>query len=205
MDFIAGLSIGKRDSSLLTLRELTFGRVLLGLVSCPECSERLELDFEVDDLRSRSGSRSESEISISHSGYDLKISPVNTYDLQSIVRLKDVSRARDELRRRCILKIQYQGKDIAFEQLPETVIEAVEERLEELDPQADVRLALSCPSCSHRWEAPFDIVSFFWSEIDSWARHILRDVHVLAEKYGWSESDILSLSPTRRRIYLEMI
>jgi uncharacterized protein (UPF0212 family) len=204
LDLIAGLGIGKRDSSLLTLRELTFGNVLPGLVSCPECSERLELDFEVDDLRSKSGSGSGSEISISHSGYDLKIRPVNTYDLQSIVRLKDVSRARDGLLRRCILKIQCQENDISFDQLPEDVINAVEEKLEELDPQADVRLALSCPSCSHKWEAPFDIGSFFWSEIDNWARHILREVHTLAEKYGWSESDILSLSPTRRRIYLEM-
>lgn len=204
VDYIAELGIGKRESFLLTLREITFGKLMLGIISCPECSEKLELDFEVDDLRSAAGSESKSAISISLSGYNLKVRPVNTYDLQSIVRLKDLSRARDELLRRCILNIQYQEKDTSFEKLPEAVIEAVEEKLEEMDPQADVRLALSCPSCGHKWEAPFDIVSFFWIEIDSWARHILREVHALAEKYGWSESDILSLSPNRRRIYLEM-
>ena len=175
-----------------------------GIISCPECREKLELDFEVDDIRSGSWPGSESSISISLCGYDLKVRPVNTYDLQSIVRLKDLSRARDELLRRCIMNIEYQGNDISFEGLPKDVIEAVEEKLEEIDPQADVSLALSCPSCGYKWEAPFDIVSFFWTEIDSWARHILREVHALAEKYGWSESDILSLSPNRRRIYLEM-
>lgn len=204
LESIARLGTGKRDSFLLTLREITFGRLMLGIISCPECSEKLELDFEVDDLRSGLGSGSESTISISLCGYDLKIRPVNTYDLQSIVRLKDLSRARYELLRRCILKIEYQGNDISFEGLPKAVIEAVEEKLEEMDPQGDVRLALSCPSCGHKWEATFDIVSFFWTEIDSWARHILREVHTLAEKYGWSESDILSLSPNRRRTYLEM-
>lgn len=177
---------------------------MLGIVSCPKCSEKLELDFEVDDLRQAPVSESNSAISISLSGYNLMVRPVNTYDLQSIVRLKDLSRARDELLRCCILKIEYQGNDISFEELPKAVIEAVEEKMEEMDPQADVRLALSCPSCGYKWEAPFDIVSFFWTEIDSWARHILREVHALAEKYGWSESDILSLSPNRRRIYLEM-
>lgn len=204
LDSIAGLSIGERDALLLTLRELTFGHVLLGLVSCPECNKSLELDFEVDDIRSRSESESCNEISFSLSGYDLRIRPVNTYDLQTIVRIKDVSHARDELLNRCILEVIYQGNNICFDQLPSAVIEAVEEKLEEMDPQADVRLALSCPSCSHKWETPFDIVPFFWSEIDSWARHILREVHTLAEKYGWSESDILSLSPIRRQIYLEM-
>lgn len=204
LDFITGMSIGKRDSFLLTLREITFGHLVLGLTRCPECSESLELDFEVDDLRSRSESNSESEKSISLSGYDLEIRPFNTYDLQSIVHSKDVSSARNELLRRCILRIQYQGKDFHPDGLPSAVIDAVEGKLEEMDPQADVRLALSCPSCSCKWEAPFDIVSFFWIEIDSWARHVLREVQSLAGKYGWSESDILSMSPIRRRIYLEM-
>ena len=204
LDSLAGLSIGKRDALLLSLRELTFGQGLLGLAGCPECSEKLELDFRLDDLRSRSGSESGREIPFSLAGYNLRIRPVNTFDLLSIVHMKDVSQARDELLNRCILMAQYQGNDISFHQLPSALIESVEEKLEEMDPQADIRLALSCPSCSHKWDAPFDIVSFFWSEIDSWAHHILREVHALAEKYGWSESDILSLSPVRRRIYLEM-
>jgi hypothetical protein len=51
----------------------------------------------------------------------------------------------------------------------------------------------------------FDIISFFWKEIDHWVKHLLLDVHVLAKAYGWSENDILEISPWRRRIYLEMI
>jgi len=204
LDSIAGLGTGVRDCFLLTLREITFGQLMLGLISCPECREKLELNFEVNDLRSKFGSGSESEGTISLYGYDLKVRPVNTYDLQSIVRLKDLSRARDELLQRCILKIEYQGNALPFDGLPKDVIEAVEAKLEEMDPMADVRLALSCPSCGHKWEAPFDILSFFWIEIESWAHHTLREVHLLAEKYGWSESDILSLSPNRRRIYMEM-
>mgnify|MGYP003381458898 FL=1 len=62
-----------------------------------------------------------------------------------------------------------------------------------------------CPSCDHRWSALFDIVSFFWREIDDWARRTLREVHSLGRAYGWSEADILTLSAWRRRAYLEMI
>ena len=43
------------------------------------------------------------------------------------------------------------------------------------------------------------------SEIDAWARTILYQVHLLASVYGWSESEILALSPWRRHLYLQMI
>ena len=75
----------------------------------------------------------------------------------------------------------------------------------EADPQADIQLALSCPACGHQWLSTFDIVSFFWSEINAWAYRILREVHILASAYGWREADILAMSPYRRQLYLEMV
>lgn len=73
------------------------------------------------------------------------------------------------------------------------------------DPQADVRLAIACPSCGHQWQGIFDIVTFFWSEIESWASRILHEVHLLALAYGWHEREILALSPRRRQFYLDMV
>jgi hypothetical protein len=77
--------------------------------------------------------------------------------------------------------------------------------MQEHDPGADVRIGLSCPACQHGWTLGFDIVSFIWGEIEDWAQRLLADVHVLAQAYGWSERDILALSPTRRQLYLEMV
>ena len=204
IDSIGRLSIGKRDDFLLTLREWTFGSRLVGLAACPKCANPLELDFEADDVRAETEAESEKELSFTVSGYDLLIRSINTYDILSIACMKDVPSARDALLNCCILEILSQGVRISLDQLPSVVIDAVAEKMEQIDPQADIRLVLSCPACGHNWEALFDIVSFFWNEIDSWARHILREVHTLAQKYGWSESDILSMSPQRRRIYLEM-
>jgi hypothetical protein len=51
----------------------------------------------------------------------------------------------------------------------------------------------------------FDIASYFWDEINAWANRILREVHILASRYGWSERDILALSPWRRQFYLDMV
>ena len=90
-------------------------------------------------------------------------------------------------------------------ELPAAVFTAVQERISQVDPQADVTLALTCPACSHRWEAIFDVLTFFWTEIQAWAQRVLREVHVLASAYGSREADILALSPSRRQAYLEMI
>jgi hypothetical protein len=75
----------------------------------------------------------------------------------------------------------------------------------EADSQADVRINLSCPACEHQWQAAFDVLSFFWSEITAWAHRILSDVHALAYAYGWREADILNMSPRRRRYYLTLL
>jgi len=84
-------------------------------------------------------------------------------------------------------------------------LQAVADRMAAADPQGDVELALTCPACGHAWPAAFDIASFFWTEVDAWARVLLHEIHALASAYGWREVDILALTPWRRRAYLELI
>jgi hypothetical protein len=50
-----------------------------------------------------------------------------------------------------------------------------------------------------------DIITFFWMEIKTRARRLLTEVHLLARTYGWSENDILTMSPRRRTMYLQMV
>jgi hypothetical protein len=40
--------------------------------------------------------------------------------------------------------------------------------------------------------------------MDARARALLAEVHSLARAYGWTEPEILALSPQRRAAYLEM-
>ena len=89
-------------------------------------------------------------------------------------------------------------------QLAEDFVAAVGEKMSDADPMADIHLALNCPNCEYNWEAAFDIVAFLWREISAAARRLLREVHTLASAYGWTESEILGMSPARRRAYLEM-
>lgn len=77
--------------------------------------------------------------------------------------------------------------------------------VEAADPQASLTFDLLCAACGHAWPEPFDIGRFLWAELEDWAMRTMRDVHALASAYGWREDEVLSLSPTRRAVYLSMV
>ena len=88
--------------------------------------------------------------------------------------------------------------------LSEDVMEAIASRLAAADPLAEVLIDLSCLACRHQWQVLLDIERFLWTKISVLARRLLQEVHALASAYGWTEREILALSPARRQSYLEM-
>ncbi len=212
---LARLSIGKRDARLLKLREWTFGPCVNGVEACPACREQLEFTFNVADLGAEatiqlSDSRSNGEegpegFSVSVGGYEVGFRLPTSSDLCATAGNGEVSAVREVLLQRCISLVRHNGEEASLGQLPSAVTDAVVERMAEADPMANIRLALCCPACSYQWQPIFDIVSFFWSEINAWAYRFLREVHTLASVYGWCEKDVLAMSDWRRQVYLEMI
>jgi hypothetical protein len=129
----------------------------------------------------------------------------NSLDMIAAAHCADLNEARQLLVEHCLLKIQQAEATVSPAHLPVEVIDAVAAKMAQADPQADVQLALTCPQCSHQWQVTFDIVSFFWSEINTWAHHLLRDIHTLAAAYGWGEADIIAMNPWRRQAYLDLV
>jgi hypothetical protein len=201
---LAAFSIGERDACLLTLHECTFGSELVSLVLCPACGERLELTFDVADIRATPEVAQAESFALSLDGYTVRFRLPNSLDLMAIADQPDAD-ASQMLLERCLLAAEYADEDRAAEQLPTEVLEAVGAQMARADPQADVQLVLDCPACSLHWPAVFDIVSFFWAEIETWAYRTLREIHLLASSYGWREADILAMSQWRRQCYLEIV
>ena len=211
---LAQLSIGQRNALLLTLRKQTFGSQLASVATCPACSQRLELNFAVSDIRVTPSLPSPSEgedggkveVLLLHAdGYTVRFRLPNSLDLLAIADQEDVASARQQLLARCLLSVHQNSEAVAADQLPADLADKINAQMDQADPQADIQFALACPACGHRWQAAFDIVYYLWREVDDWAVRILRDVHVLASAYGWSETDILTMHPWRRQIYLEML
>lgn len=201
---LAELSIGQRDSYLLKLRETTFGSKLNCFAECPACKEQLEFVVDTADifLPSESGEKMhEFEIDEVLVQYRMP----NSLDLAAVAQCRDVDTASDLLLQRCIVHVIHNDDMIDGKELPPLVRSKLVEHMAEQDPQADIMLDLHCPACDHTWKTVFDIVSYFWTEIDSEAIRLLYDVHMLALAYGWRESDILSMSNIRRQFYLGMV
>ncbi|EKV00401.1 hypothetical protein Lepto7375DRAFT_2514 [Leptolyngbya sp. PCC 7375] len=202
---LAQISIGQRDNHLLTLREQTLGSQLVSVVNCPSCNSNLELNFTVSDIRQPPILEPSSGLLLATEEYEIEFRLPNSLDLHAVEQMSDVSQAAQQILERCILSAHYQGQPVSPDHIPPRINQALLEKMEQIDQQADIQLAVSCPDCGHQWQAPFDILSFFWQELTAWAQRILRDVHQLASAYGWREADILAMSPQRRQFYLEMI
>lgn len=197
-DDVARMPVGRRDAALIELRQRLFGDRFTGITSCPSCGEEIELTFEASEVR-REAARIETATVVA-GAYEIDVRLPSSADLAAIEPLRDLAAARSALLERCITRAP-----LPLDAMPPEVVDAIVERMSELDPQADVSFDVDCPSCAHAWREQFDVVTFLWTELSAWARRLLADVHTLASAYGWSERDILALSPVRRAAYIEML
>jgi len=200
---VAALSVGERDRRLLKLREWVFGSELGSVANCERCGERLEWTINTANVLAAQASQAEG--TFTRDEYEVTFRLPNTLDLEVVGQTADADVARAALLARCVTSASKGGVEVGPAELPETVTEALAERMAEVDPQADVQMNLMCPACGHHWQAIFDIESFFWTELQSWAQRILSEVHLLACAYGWREKDILDLSAWRRQFYLGLV
>ncbi|VVB53817.1 Uncharacterised protein [uncultured archaeon] len=201
---LAELSVGQRDALLIDLREQTFGTKLNVFAKCPQCQGHIEFATDVANIRVMNDSVAK-EVELSVEDLNLRFRLLNSSDLASVVNCNDVTIARNLLVQRCVLQANRDGIALSSRELPGEIIDKLVVRLAECDPQSEVLFNLVCPSCDHNWQMIFDIVSFFWTEISTQVKRLLREVHTLALAYGWREVDILSMSTVRRQFYLEMV
>jgi hypothetical protein len=202
-DELAALPLGHRDRMLLALRERLFGHRLQGIVPCPQCGEMLEISFVSGDVSFSPASEQAEARTLFVEGHDVVFRLPTSLDLMRS-RASDVESLKRNLVELCI-KVTFEGMTLKPDQIPEGVLSAAIKAMGDCDPQADIQLELKCPFCGCRRMVVFDILQFLWTEIESWARRMLEEVHLLALAYGWCEEDILDMSPVRRQAYLEMV
>lgn len=208
-DQLAQLPIGARDARLFALRRALFGERIAALAQCPACGERLDVGFGIDDvcppeLADGSAQSEPAQFELHACGYDIGYRLPNSMDLVSLDP-DAASPAAAQLLRRCVRTARRGADAVASDRLPPDAVRAVAAAMAAADPLARIELALSCPACGHGWDDLLDIGAFLWKEVDAWARRTLHDVHTLARAYGWSEAEIVAMTPRRRDIYLDMV
>lgn len=196
-------SLGERDRLLVELRERLFGRAIRALEACPACGLAHDVELSTSTLLATPGSHPPEVV---HAG-DVTVTwrPLRPADVEAAAAAPSVEQARRVLLSRVVVSAQRGGRPLAVHDLPEDAVAAVAAALAEADPLASIEIPLTCERCASSWTAALDIADYLWREVDAWARRTLREVDVLARAYGWTERDVLALTPHRRRRYLELV
>ncbi|MFD0165153.1 hypothetical protein ACFVJH_13490 [Streptomyces decoyicus] len=211
-DALLSVPLGERAADLFALRRALFGERMQVTVDCagPDCGEAMEFDFDAAEA-AELGARPrlpDGGLRVAEDGWVVAFRLPTVADLAAVSSVAvDPPDARRRLGARCALSARRDGRAATDEELaalPEPVLKRFAEAAEEADPAAEVVLNIACPVCGAGTPAELDIAAYLWTELDAWARDVLLDVHLLASAYGWSEPQILALSPLRRRYYLEL-
>ena len=186
--------LGKRNRALAQLHCTAFGGRLQGWTSCPECSERLEFTFDGRAVANAPPAE-RSLVAVNEWRFRLPTSR----------DLADAAEEESDLAAsRRLLVACWAGSGPAPADWSEEDLSLVGERLAEADPLSEIRLHFDCPSCPASFDESLDLGDFVWAKVESHAKRLLGEVHSLASAYGWSEAEILALSPARRGAYLDL-
>lgn len=209
-ELVRALSIGDREALLLHLRRVTLGERIACVLTCPACSEKMDLELDLKELLlpayRHAKQMHEAEISDGEQSYCVVFRLPNGEDQEAAVATApgSVSEAAEMMLKRCIQSVT-SGSGDALQRVPAVVMRELPAKMAELDPQGEVLLDLTCPECATGFVVPFDAADYVCREVASQENEFYRGVHVLSYHYHWSEEAILNLSRRKRLIYLDLL
>jgi len=209
------LTIGDRARLLLSLRRQMFGNAMPCIVRCPACNERMDLELTADDLLLKRDAPPQLcyEDVVEVDGERLRV----TFHLPTGGEVEKAVRSAREneetaaklLARGCIDKVTKNSHSDSWKieppEWPEALYPEVSARIEELDPEAEIKLRLTCPACSREFEDFIDAGEYLFQELAACQRSTYQEIHQLAKAYHWSEADLLKMGSRKRRLYLELL
>lgn len=199
-------TLGERNARLLALHAQWFGRELALLSHCPACGMAVEFSADCEALAAQGPAPDASLPShrLQVDGHAMEFRLPDPADIAAASAAPDDEAFVGELLASCLLACSRDGMPVLPQDLPPPVRAALSQRMEALDPAASVSFALECPQCGTPWEARLDAGQPLRQKLQAAAERVLLDVDGLARAYGWTEPEVLRLSPARRAAYLQL-
>jgi hypothetical protein len=195
------ITLGERNRRLLEANTILFGAAVEGVLVSPCCGERIELELSIEHSDEVLTSN---VLALDLGGVSVRCRPPSCADLQAIAHVP-AENAATALLERCIVEIDHPLPAESTEEAWIALASVLGEALMEHDKWAVIDVRTSCPGCSEEFVEALVPAAFVWQRLDAWAIRLLEEIHLLAYWYGWSQSEILELTPMRRRSYLRLI
>lgn len=191
----AALPVAERDRWLLDFHAARFGPELVAAQDCASCGATMELPLDASTLGAALAAV-DAEIEVLAGPDRIAVRQATSADLLAALEADTAEAQEAILLERCV-----EGPQAAVVRaLPE-----VRAALEQTHEAAELTVAATCPHCGRTQRVSLDVATFVWAELRREASLLLDDVDELARAYGWTEAEILALTPARRRAYLDRV
>jgi hypothetical protein len=94
---------------------------------------------------------------------------------------------------------------IAQSPVPAEKVEDLAAFLEKASPILAIDLDTGCPDCGASQSVAFDLARFLVRAIAVERPFLIREIHLIAARYGWSHSEIMALPRADRRAFATLI
>jgi hypothetical protein len=203
-DRIRELTAGDRERLLLALCARLLGPETDLVATCRACAALAEVTVRFADLADLAavGNIADPRVALMADGgpWTARLRPPNGFDLERAARgAPDAAR---ELMLSCIEELgDPSGRSVAPGVLPAACEGQLADALLALDPAAESRVGIDCPSCAEPIDALLDGFAILHSGLGG-ANRVFDEVFRMARSYHWSEAEILALPLHRRRRYI---
>lgn len=184
-----------RDRLLAAVYHRSWGAKVQTTLLCPACGESFDLDFDLADMaRSLAGEAADRPIQDEPGVFrtaDLRFRLPTGEDELAAAELPP-DEAADLLAARCVLEGPSDPARLG-------------EAMRAAAPLIETELDAPCPACRTVARLTFDLQDYLLDSILSERRRRGEEIHRLARAYGWSLTEILTLTRRRRRELVELI
>jgi hypothetical protein len=187
--------VGARIESLLHLCALTEGTsAIVAHLRCENCGEAFEIELPIDALEGHDAEPMRIELD---NGRAVRMRRPTGEDLRRwhVARYASRSEASAAMIEALCIDGRIAPEDEA------ALAEAVAAR----DPLVAFSASCTCPACGAEDDLPVDLESLALQRLAARQLGLLREVHLLASHYGWTEAEALAVPPERRARYLALI
>ena len=192
----AQLDVGTREVLLARYLVSVGAAWAVTCATCPECSVILEVPMDLGELAVLPVHEPGTKFTIMVDDVSLTFRLPTTADLLGLSGLAE-GEAPSRLLDRCV--------DGPPDGLTAEMAAAVEAAMEQAAPAGAVDVVASCPECGAEELFALDVSALLWADVEARAVRLMGEIHALARAYGWTEAEVLALSPRRRASYLALV
>ncbi len=168
--------------------------------NCNNCSEPFDINIQLSQLPVKTAGKNYPFVLVNTGGFKIKLRVPTGSDQKKVVKTAG-NDAEGLLFESILVEVEGHTNDSFLNFLTPDLITKIEMEVEKASPEVAVLINTYCPDCSaenHVSVDPYICLKLVGKDIYS-------QIHKLATWYHWSEDQILSLTKSRRHIYLDLI